>query len=340
MKRWKRRPEGSNWGEFGDDDQIGMMNTLTPKMRQAALAEAKEGIAFCLSLPLDYPGGSELVGFRTPPKLVAPIRTTGEVSFNYPASTHNPNAIDVISDESVELFSQYSTHWDGLAHWGQEFDIDDDGKREPVYYNGWRAGSDVEGPGHNHGPFAHRLSVASLAETSVQGRGVMVDLHALFGDQPKLVGHDDLMQALDRQKATVEPGDFLCLYTGYADMLLSMNKQPDAARLKKSCAMLDGRDAKLLKWITESGIVAICADNMGVEPVGYEAGPHTNRPHSIMPLHEHCLFKRGIFLGELWYLGELARWLSKRGRSRFLLTAPPLNMPGAVGSPLTPVGTV
>ena len=89
MKRWTTRPEGSNWGEFGDEDQIGMMNTLTPKMRQAALAEAKEGIAFCLSLPLDYPGGSELVGFRTPPKLIAPIRTTGEVSFNYPASTHH-----------------------------------------------------------------------------------------------------------------------------------------------------------------------------------------------------------------------------------------------------------
>ena len=25
-KRWKNRPAGSNWGEFGDDDQHGRMN--------------------------------------------------------------------------------------------------------------------------------------------------------------------------------------------------------------------------------------------------------------------------------------------------------------------------
>ncbi len=27
-KRWKRRPEGSNWGEFGEDDQKGRLNLL------------------------------------------------------------------------------------------------------------------------------------------------------------------------------------------------------------------------------------------------------------------------------------------------------------------------
>jgi len=60
----------------------------------------------------------------------------------------------------------------------------------------------------------------------------------------------------------------------------------------------------------------------------------------MLPLHEHCLFKNGIHLGELWRLGELARWLRKNERSRFLLTAPPLNLPGAAGSPVTPIATV
>jgi hypothetical protein len=32
--------------------------------------------------------------------------------------------------------------------------------------------------------------------------------------------------------------------------------------------------------------------------------------------------------------------LRDRKRSRFLLTAPPLRLPGAVGSPATPVATV
>ena len=30
MPRWTRRPEGSNWGEFGPDDQIGRLNYITP----------------------------------------------------------------------------------------------------------------------------------------------------------------------------------------------------------------------------------------------------------------------------------------------------------------------
>jgi hypothetical protein len=36
----------------------------------------------------------------------------------------------------------------------------------------------------------------------------------------------------------------------------------------------------------------------------------------------------------------LALWLLYKKRSRFLLTAPPLRLPGAVGSPATPVATV
>jgi kynurenine formamidase len=59
-----------------------------------------------------------------------------------------------------------------------------------------------------------------------------------------------------------------------------------------------------------------------------------------MPLHEHCLFKHGVHLGEIWYLTELAQWLRQHHRNRFLLTAPPLRLPGAVGSPAAAVATV
>jgi len=70
------------------------------------------------------------------------------------------------------------------------------------------------------------------------------------------------------------------------------------------------------------------------------ATPYSPTPHAYLPLHEHCLFKHGIHLGEMWNLGELARWLRAHGRSRFLLTAPPLRLPGAVGSPAAAVATV
>ena len=101
--------------------------------------------------------------------------------------------------------------------------------------------------------------------------------------------------------------------------------------------MLDGRDEKLLQWITDSGLAVLVADNYAVE-----AHPATRHVGccAALPLHEHCLFKLGIHLGELWHLTPLANWLRAKGRSRFLLTAPPLRLPGAVGSPATPVATV
>jgi len=45
-KRWKKRPPGSNWGEFGDDDTLGRMNLLTDARRLAALKEVTAGRAF------------------------------------------------------------------------------------------------------------------------------------------------------------------------------------------------------------------------------------------------------------------------------------------------------
>ena len=101
-----------------------------------------------------------------------------------------------------------------------------------------------------------------------------------------------------------------------------------------------GRDEALLAWISESGLSALIADNYAVELLDAAPSPSRSTPHAYLPLHEHCLFKNGIHLGELWYLTELAGWLRAHGRSRFLLTAPPLRLPGAVGSPAAAVATV
>lgn len=56
MRRWKRRPEGSNWGDFGDDDRLGRLNLITAEKVLQGIAEVQTGQTFCLSLPLDYPG--------------------------------------------------------------------------------------------------------------------------------------------------------------------------------------------------------------------------------------------------------------------------------------------
>ena len=346
--RWKRRPEGSTWGDWGPDDQLGRLNLLTPEKVKQGIAEVKEGLSFCLSLPLDYPGGNLLNPRRFPPVLRPTLRG-GKPNFLYQVRNDNPDATDVINDDVAILHLQYSTQWDSLAHVGQLFDADGDGKPEPVFYNGYRPGIDIVGPtdaadagGINtvqakSTSRAGALGIENMAVKCVQGRGVMIDLHAHVGRDPVAVGYDQLMRILEADKVAVETGDMVCLHTGFSQLILEMNKQPDVHKLEHSCAALDGRDQKLLKWVTDSGLAALIADNYAVE--AHPAVSHSGCC-AALPLHEHCLFKLGVNLGEIWYLTELANWLCARGRSRFLLTAPPLRLPGAVGSPATPVATV
>ena len=346
--RWKQRPPGSNWGDFGPDDQCGRINLLTPEKVRQGIAEVREGLTFCLSLPLDYPGGNVLNPRRHPPVLRPTVRN-GRPNMNYRLFTDNVLESDVVSDDLAVLHLQYSTQWDSFAHVGQMFDANGDGEPEAVYYNGFRADIDVVGPsdvadagvpspGANRSTSGARaLGIENMAERCVQGRGVMIDLHAHLGDRRERVGYDTLMRVMEQDRVVVETGDMVCLHTGFGQTLLSMGRQPDPETLNASGAVLDGRDQKLLQWITDSGLAVLIADNYAVE-----AHPATRRMDccATLPLHEHCLFKLGIHLGELWHLTPLAQWLRSHGRSRFLLTAPPLRLPGAVGSPATPVATV
>ena len=80
-KRWLHRPPGSNWGDFGDDDEIGRLNLLNREKVLDGIAEVKVGTSFCLSLPLDYPGGNSVNPKRFPPQLRA-TRREGRPFYN------------------------------------------------------------------------------------------------------------------------------------------------------------------------------------------------------------------------------------------------------------------
>ena len=250
------------------------------------------------------------------------------------------------ADDVVTLALQYSTQWDSLAHVGAEFDADGDGVEEAVYYNGYRAGTDLVGPsddargdGSGHRSFAHHLGLEHMAFHGVQGRGVLVDLaHHL--------GHD--WQAVDLADAAGDHGrrrrrGGARRHAPAAHRLRHQDPRDGprpgpAGSSSRSCTYLDAHDESLLEWIADSQISALVADNYAVEGLlGKDKDPSR---HSFLPIHHLCLFKLGVPLGELWYLHELAAWLREHDRSRFLLTAPPLRLPGIVGSPLTPVATV
>ncbi|TVV73912.1 cyclase family protein [Sphingomonas solaris] len=332
MKRWLKRPEGSNWGDFGADDQVGRMNLITPERRRAALAEAREGIAFLLGLPLDHPKGQIFPG-RFPPRLAATSAGADRPMYDW---TPSGGATDVVNDDRVTMDLQYSSQWDGLSHYGACFDADDDGIAEHVFYNGYRSDTHFTQPAEGVAPHAHALGIERLAQTCVQGRGVLVDVRDAGTPPHGRIGHAALMRAIEAQGADVAEGDLLCLYTGYGDLLLRDGAGVNRVALA-ACPGLDGGDPALLDWIGRSGLAAICADNPMVEKID---GLQRCTGKAMLPLHEHCLVKLGIHLGEFWWFGGIAPWLAAHGRAHFLLTAPPLNLPGAVGSPATPIGTV
>lgn len=352
--RWKNSPPDSHWGEFGADDRLGRMNLVTPAKVRQGMAEVREGLTFCLSLPLDVPGGMALNARRLPPQLYGTLRdgaSQGVQGFCWSYASEDPSLTDVVCDEVMLMNTQYSTQWDSLAHIGSRFDADGDGEAEAVFYNGFRAGTDVH-PGRTDpeaplewarypDPDASALGVANLAVHGVQGRGVLIDLEKHLGRQRVAVGYAQLMRILEADKIEIEAGDMVCLHTGFADTLLAMQKQPDVKHLHETGSGLDGTDPQLLRWITDTRLACLMADNPAVELV---ASPTLMRHKPLrgprLPLHEYCLFKNGIHLGELWWLTPLAQWLRSAGRSSFLLTAPPLRLPGAAGSPVTPIATV
>jgi hypothetical protein len=343
-KRWSVRPEGSNWGDFGADDQIGRLNLITPERRRAGAAEVREGIAFCLSLPLDCPR-VQIHPRRFPPQIGFAMRGDDPV-MNYPYGRAFPGVTQAVCDDKVTLSTQFSTQWDSLCHIGCLYDATGEGEPEITYYNGFRAHEHVRGPfdyvrgdAPSEGPYgAQALGIERIAETGLQARGVMIDLHAHVGLEKVAVGYERLMRILEADNVVVEPGDVVCLRTGFDRALLANYADPAMPVDQHRCAGLDGFDERLLQWIDTSGAVALVSDNDAVE-----VSPDFERrtPEGLaVPLHHQCLFKLGIPLGELFLLSDLADWLRANGRSRFLFTAPPLRLPGAVGSPVTGVGTV
>jgi kynurenine formamidase len=167
---------------------------------------------------------------------------------------------------------------------------------------------------------------------------VLVDLAHHLGREAQLVGFDEWEEVLRADDVVIEPGDVVLIHTGFATEVLAWDRNPDPVRMHAMCASLDGRDPRLREWIADSAIAALAADNYAVESLGQrdlDAGRH-----SFLPIHHLCLFRLGVPLGEMWYLDELAQWLRRHGRNRFLLTAPPLRLPGVVGSPVTPIATV
>ncbi len=73
--------------------------------------------------------------------------------------------------------------------------------------------------------------------------------------------------------------------------------------------------------------------------MGFEVRP--NEFHeSFQPLHQIVIPNMGLTVGEMWDLERIGQACAERGRFDFLLSAQPLPITGAVGSPINPIATL
>ena len=169
---------------------------------------------------------------RHPPAL-RPILRDGRPNFN--CTLADSDCTDVFNDDLAIMHLQYSMQWDSLAHVGGLFDADGDGVAERVFFNGFRAGAEIVGSTEGSGAGligtestsrAHALGIENMAAHGVQGRGVMIDLRAHFGDEHKSVGYDDLMAVMEADHVEIDPGDMVCFHTGLEQRIFDMKREP------------------------------------------------------------------------------------------------------------------
>lgn len=97
----KDGPHGNAWGLFGPDDQLGMLNRLTPEVRAAAAKEIIDGTSVSTDLPLDY--------------MSRPC--FGRAPFEQVIKNKAPR---VVNDDTLCFNTQSSTQWDGFRHYGYQ----------------------------------------------------------------------------------------------------------------------------------------------------------------------------------------------------------------------------
>ena len=296
--------EMNNWGRWGDDDERGAANFITPASIVEAGKLIQKGKVFSLAIPIERD---------------APIFPSRNPSHHFMVSTGTDalivgegGASDVaFTDDYIYMALQGSTQWDSLAHAFYN------GK----FYNGYPLDTvTVTG--------AKKLGIDKVKDSFV-GRAVLIDILRYKGGALKPgygITRADIEGALKAQGSEIKRGDIAVIRTGEVPRYYKM---PVSDR-PQWVGTQTGITKDVIPWIKESEIAAIAVDNVGVEQAPNPDGKDWN-------LHGNLLRDLGVFLGEIWWLEELAEDCAADGRYEFFISAPPLNIPGAVGSVINPI---
>jgi kynurenine formamidase len=292
----------SNWNRWGPDDQRGTLNFITAERIRAAAAEVTSGEVFELSLPLG-PGSP---AWRTSLTRVRPMHVMTSLPGQWGPELEGTFA----SDDWLMMPLQGASQWDGLGHFGYD----------DYFYNGVHM-SQVDAGG------AARNGI-ERSMPGVVSRGVLLDIAGLRGVDWLQAGQGimpaDLEAAEERQGVRVQSGDALLVRTGWG-------LKAAAEGWEGWTSAEPGLTLESAEWLHQREVAAVASDNSSVEVQPNQLGSH------IYPVHAVLIRDMGMTLGEIFNLEDLAASCARDGRWSFLISAPPLRIPKAVGSPATPI---
>ena len=217
----------SNWGRWGDDDEIGTLNLLTPDLIKAAAGLIREGVVYSLTMPLDEEG---------------PLWPSRHKTWRTTRYENDPLGAGW-ADDVVVMHSHAGTHLDVLCHVWYENQL----------YNGHKVSEHVGSDG------SMRNSVEKVP--FIVSRGVLLDIAGWKGVPHLQIGESisaaDLTACADQQGVAIRAGDVLLVRTGWmrvfeTDKGLFNSGEP-------------GLDMTTPAWLQQHDIVAVGADNHAVE---------------------------------------------------------------------------
>jgi kynurenine formamidase len=305
----------NNWGRWGADDERGAQNFITAEAIVAAADLIRTGATFSLAIPLD--GSGPVYPGRLPPHHTM-TATGADYVVNPNFQPFGPTPIQ-FADDYIYMPLQGSSQWDGLPH---------------AWYGGKLYNDTPESMIRSApaGGGATKLGIENVKDGLV-GRGVLIDVvRSKGGSLPPgyTITRADIEGALAKQKTEVRSGDIVLVRTGVVPEFYTLSDT--VSRVKFLEAPQAGLASDVVPWVRDRELAAIAADNLALERI-----PNENDPAVLVPLHGNLLRDLGVYIGEIWWLEDLAEHCAGDGRYDFFLAAQPLNITGAVGSPVNPI---
>jgi kynurenine formamidase len=293
-KQWEK---GKGWGwVWGDDDELGNLNELSPELTLKALSEVKEGKVYDLGLAYDrrsykFVGhnSGEIMSFRTPEGL---LLHPGDKELAFVKSEEENSLNTTWSSNALFISDNVATQIDSLGH---IYEGD-----PPHAYNGYRS-EDIQGD-------FGLLKLGADTIPPIVAPATMIDVAASEGQDPLPesfgIGPDRLQKALDKQGVDIDPLDVVLVRTGTGGVWLE-GSGVGANQSEIEGPDLAGLTVEGAKWLVEEkGALAVGTDTSAVEvrPPKDQLDDGT----SFNPVHIYLLTRQGVHILEYQNLEGLA----------------------------------